>query len=237
MTEKGKDGESIQFHPESMESLGQFAGHLAHDLNNFMTPVMACGQMLKDGLDADHPLYFCGEQIVQAGEQCLELSRKLQAMGSRRRGVERVDLNEVVEPAFQALASELTERVTLTTSLADEPVPIQGDREQFQAMVTELLQNAAYAMKDAGGIIVVRSRVLGEHAVLEMQDEGPGMPPEVLENIFVPYFTTHRGSHARGLGLTMVYGLVRRYGGEVVCESAPDAGTLFRIRLPVCEVS
>lgn len=232
----GSDNARVRFQPECMESICDLAGHLAHDLNNFMTPVLACGQMLKDGLDADHPLYFCGEQIVQAGEECLGLSRKLQAMGSRRLGAERMDLNELAATGFQSLPSELTNGVTFRPAVAGEPVPVQGDRTQFQDMVTELLRNAAFSLKGHGGVVEVRTRVENGHAVLEVQDDGPGMAPEILENIFVPYFTTHRGSHARGLGLTMVFGMVRRYGGEVTCESAPGAGTVFRIRLPVCEV-
>ncbi|MCP5487110.1 MAG: HAMP domain-containing histidine kinase [Verrucomicrobia bacterium] len=217
--------------PEVMEAMCDLAGHLSHDLNNFMTPILACGQMLKDGLEADHPLYFCGEQIVQAGEECFELSKKLQAMGSRRLGTELLDFNALVNIALQTVAQGADFKPVVRTQLHPEPVVVAGDRTQFQAMVDEFLRNASFAMKDGGEILIATS-VEGDRALLRVKDQGVGMTEEVQAQMYKPYFTTHRGSHCRGVGLTMIYGLVKRYQGEITCKSRPGEGAEFAVSLP-----
>lgn len=216
---------------EVMDAICDLAGHLAHDLNNFMTPILACGQMLKDGLDADHPLYFCGEQIVQAGEECFGLSKRLQAMGSKRLGNETVDLHELAAHAVRVMTARDDFRATVDLDSGGGPASVKGDHDQFLAMLEELLRNANFAMPDGGRIEFGVGTENGE-VVVRVRDHGVGMDEKVRALIYTPYFTTHRGSHSRGLGLTMVYGLIKRHGGEIECESSPGKGAVFTLRLP-----
>ena len=99
-----------------MDVICRFAGHLAHEMNNLLTPIIACGQMLKDGLPRDDPQYFCAEQVFEAGERCLEFSRKLQIIGSRRSNSQPVELASLVYEIAKSVSLPVDKGIRLELS-------------------------------------------------------------------------------------------------------------------------
>ncbi len=231
----------------NMDMVCRFAGHLAHEINNLLTPIIACGQMLHDGISKNDPLYFCAEQVAEAGERCLALSRKLQIMGSRRSSGHVMEFTSLVHESLKGVTLPATPVIRLIETPVEAGVAdglqIRIDMEQFIYLVGEMVANAAAAMPQGGTITVsVSNRVpaaaTGESqtwACLSIRDQGTGMTPEVMARMYEPYFSTHGKEKDKGLGLTLVYGIVRRFGGFIECESAPGSGTAFHLCFPRSE--
>ena len=231
-----------------MDIICRFSGHLAHDLNNLLTPIIACGQMLSDSIKKDDPLYFCVEQIADAGERCLGLSRKLQVIGSRRSAGHVMDITSLIQDMLHSVKLPADRTLAIVEEFADMTeageLLVKVDMEQFNYLVNEMIANAVDAMPQGGKIYVGISRQAPEKpgaeaiapdgwVALSFRDEGTGMTPEVAAKIYEPYFSTHGQERDKGLGLTLVYGIVRRSGGCIECETSPGSGTTFRIFLPL----
>ncbi len=231
----------------NMDVVCRFSGHLAHELNNLLTPIIACGQMLRDGIHKNDPLYFCAEQVADAGDRCLALSRKLQIIGSRRASGHVMDLVSLVHEALKSvmLPTDRTIRIVETPVEASESdrLQVRVDMDQFIYLVQEMVANASVAMPQNGSItfsITVREPAEPSWAAtsttgwvcLVIRDEGTGMPPDVMARMFEPYFSTQSKDKDKGLGLTLVYGIVRRSGGYIECDSAPGTGAEFRLYFP-----
>ncbi len=225
-----------------LAAICSFSGRLAHDLNNYLTPILACGQMLKDGLDPTHPLYFCAEQIAQAGDTCFDLAKRLQAIGTSRKSNHVIDLRDVLTSSTEMIRPPEASGIRIEFDLPDDSLMLEGDSHQLQILVQELGRNAVEAMPQ-GGTVTLSARyhegdapVSGSDAPawikLTVTDEGVGMSPEVLSRLYEPYFTTHKGARGRGFGLAMAYGIVRRHEGTIACDSSPGAGAVFTIFLP-----
>lgn len=231
----------------NMDMVCRFAGHLAHELNNLLTPIIACGQMLHDGISKNDPLYFCAEQVADAGERCLALSRKLQIMGSRRASGHVMDFTSLVHESLKGVKLPESPAIRLVETPVEAGVAdglqIRIDMEQFIYLVGEMVANAAASMPQGGTVTVsVTSRVPSAApsegkawACLGIRDQGTGMTPEVMARMYEPYFSTHGQEKDKGLGLTLVYGIVRRFGGCIECESAPGNGTTFHLYFPCSE--
>lgn len=231
----------------NMDVICRFAGHLAHELNNLLTPIIACGQMLRDGIQKNDPLYFCADQVADAGDRCLVLSRKLQIIGSRRAAGHIMDLTSLVHEGLKTVKLPADRSIRLVevpveASIADR-LHVKVDMEQFMFLVAEMIANAAAAMPQGGVVsVAVTHRAPAqapaseapttEWVCLSVRDEGTGMTPEVMAHMYEPYFSTNGKDKDKGLGLTLVYGIVRRSGGTIECDSAPGAGTEFRLYFP-----
>jgi len=156
-SEKPADGSEF-----GMDIICRFSGHLAHDLNNLLTPIIACGQMLSDSIKKDDPLYFCVEQIADAGERCLSLSRKLQIIGSRRTTGHVMDITSLLQEMLHSVKLPADRALEIVEEFADMTeageLPVRVDMEQFNFLVKELIANAAEAMPRGGRIHVGISR-------------------------------------------------------------------------------
>jgi signal transduction histidine kinase len=222
-----------------MEMVCRFAGNLAHELNNLLTPVVVCGQMLTDTPEPDD-VAFCGEQLEDAGRRFQALTKKLQLIGSRRRSEESIRPFELL-PAIIARARSAAHGPVFRELYREKAdiasAGIALDLEQASFLLEELLRNAAQAMPQGGEITVDLARASDpDRLLLTVADQGEGMSPEIQARIFEPFFTTRSQARDRGLGLTLVYGMVRRAGGTIRCQSAPGAGTTMKITFPASYV-
>ncbi len=231
----------------NMDVICRFSGHLAHELNNLLTPIIACGQMLRDGIQKSDPMYFCADQVAEAGDRCLALSRKLQIIGSRRAVGHVMDMTSLVHEGLKLVKFPSDRQIRIVevpveAEIADQ-LNIKVDMEQFMYLVGELVANASAAMPQGGTISVsVTNRAPGVippssapepgWVCLGVRDEGSGMTPDVMAHMYEPYYSTVGKDKDKGLGLTLVYGIVRRSGGAIECDSAPGAGTEFRLFFP-----
>lgn len=229
-----------------MELMCSFAGHLAHDLNNLLTPILAYGEMLKECMKPDDPNYICAREIAEAGERCLEFSRTLQVIGSARAGGHVVGAESLVSGGIASVTLPDDRKVTIVKEYQEEgggpDLAIKVDLEQFGMLVAELVRNAVDAMPGGGDVTVglataevlegVPAAPSGGWVVLVVQDKGEGMTQDIMARMYEPFFTTRSGEGRKGLGLTLVYGIARRAGAVIRCQSEKGAGATFRVYFP-----
>ncbi len=235
-----------------MQAIGQLAGGVAHDFNNLLTAIL----MNLSELETRHPLgdpSFEGlarirENALRAAGlvgQLLTFSRKVTVQR------EALDIGELISNVTVMLRRLLPESVGMETDYGRNLPQVRADRQQLENAVMNLVVNARDAVRGQGGgkIIVRAARVsepearrlgyegaaMGEMALIEVADDGPGIPPDVLPKIFDPFFTTKAVGEGTGLGLATVYGIVKQSDGWIAPVSRPGEGATFRIFLPIWE--
>ena len=237
---------------QKMQAIGQLAGGVAHDFNNLLTAI----QLRLDELLHRHPVgdpsYEGLTEIRQTGVRAADLVRKLLAF-SRKQTVQReiLDLGELISEFSVLLRRLLREDVKLETDYGRNLPLVRADKSQLETAVMNLAVNARDAVRaQGGGVVSIRTarlsateaRSLGyapdrpstaEVAMIEVSDNGPGIPPLVLSKIFDPFFTTKPVGEGTGLGLATVYGIVKQADGWIHVDSGLGRGATFRIFLPV----
>ncbi|MFN3523229.1 MAG: cell cycle histidine kinase CckA [Phenylobacterium sp.] len=234
---------------QKMQAIGQLAGGVAHDFNNLLTAIF----MQLDVLAARHPVgdpsYEGLNEIRQTSARAADLVRKLLAF-SRKQTVQRetLDLGELISEFEVLLRRVLYEDVKLETEYGRALPQVRADRGQLETAVMNLAVNARDAVRaHGGGTVRIRTARVsqeeaaalgypgaqGDQALIEVSDDGPGIPPQVMDKIFDPFFTTKPVGEGTGLGLATVYGIVKQSDGWIAVDSRPDEGAAFRIFLPV----
>ncbi len=232
--------------PEALEAL---AGGIAHHVNNLMTVVLWCTDLLamrsKDGVTSRDV-----EPIRKAARRAASLAQELLAFARRQPLFpEVVDLNVLVALMRERLRLAAGDGIEVRTVLGEGPEPVRVDPEQMKRVMLELVENARDAMPDGGALAIETARVSvgaqrgaadgsivsGEYVQLSVSDTGCGMDPRVLGQAFDPFFTTKED--AAGLGLAAVAGIVAQSGGQVGAASRPGLGTTVTIYLPPAERS
>jgi CheY-like chemotaxis protein len=233
-----------------MEAIGSLAGGVAHDFNNLLTAINGYSELVMVGMDAGDPKYELVRGIRASGERAADLTRQLLAF-SRKGALEtRVQgLNAIVGDLEKMLRRLIEENVALILRLDPDAGSIDADRGQVEQILLNLAVNARDAMPRGGELRVETQHVVLEHppkdallpvgtgryATLTVRDTGTGMGHDVLAKIFEPFYTTKEVGKGTGLGLAVVYGIVRRMGGGIVVRSVPGHGTTFRIYFPEAE--
>jgi signal transduction histidine kinase/CheY-like chemotaxis protein len=229
---------------ERMRMIGQIASGVAHDLNNVLANVLGHAQLLKT--EIDDPDFIDTIQIIeQSALDGAETVRRIQEFTVQRmqQNLDVVDLNAVVQstidlsrPRWRDDAQQRGMRVEVERDLQPIP-PVQGKAAELREVLVNLVNNAIDAMPAGGGKIKFRTYLeTPEMACLEVCDTGKGMDPEVRRHIFEPFYTT-KGVRGTGLGLSVAYGIISRFGGRISVDSNPGTGTTFYIRLPVSKVN
>jgi two-component system, cell cycle sensor histidine kinase and response regulator CckA len=237
---------------QKMEAVGQLAGGIAHDFNNLLGVITGYGELAQRALSPGHRAHSRVSEILKAADRAAGLTRQLLAF-SRRQVVQpkRLDLKEVVHALEPMMKRILGEDVRLVTWFAPDDVIVNADPGQLEQIVMNLAINARDAMPRGGRLTVHTARArldeafvrshpgarAGAYALLEVSDVGTGMDPGILARIFEPFFTTKEVGRGTGLGLATVYGIVKQNGGCIDVESAPGAGSTFKVYLPEAEGS
>lgn len=233
---------------QKMEALGRLAGGVAHDFNNLLMSVIGFARLAKEKLDPSHPALADIGEVVRAGERAAGVTRQLLALGRRQMlEIQPVDINHVVSGMDRLLRHTLGEDIELVTVLGERLPRVTGDAGYLEQVILNLAVNARDAMRKGGKLSIVTSRVPEQQEVhlrhagerpddfvlLSVRDTGHGMSPEVQRQAMDPFFTTKEKGEGSGLGLAVVYGIVKQFGGHVELESAPEAGTEVRVFLRV----
>jgi PAS domain S-box-containing protein len=230
-----------------LESVGQLAGGIAHDINNVLTAIGGFASLSLDDLDAGLPVdREAIATIAEGAARTSALTRQLLAFARRDvRPAETIALGQTVLAVEPMLRGLIGEHITLTMATSDlGHVRIAGS--QVEQLVINLVVNARDALPNGGTIRVevgnlafsgdaVRAHLdvaAGPYIALTVTDNGTGMPPEVVERVFDPFFTTKGPDEGTGLGLATVHGIVTAAGGHVWVDSEQGVGTMFRIILP-----
>lgn len=241
--------ETHLFQAQRMESIGALAGGVAHEFNNLLQAIRGYAQYAMAGLDPGEQRHQDLDQVLSAAERATVLTRQLLGF-SRRQPLDRaaVDPNDAVRELVQMLRPILGECIELDVHLGNDAGIVFADAGQFQQVLLNLCVNARDAMPAGGRLLLRTSGVSfetsrgvpadvhpGRYAVVEVQDTGCGMPPDIQRRIFEPFFTTKEVGKGTGLGLAMAYGIVQQHHGSLQVESTPGAGTTFRVYLPTVE--
>lgn len=235
---------------QKLESVGRLAGGVAHDLNNMLSPILGYADMLLSEIEAADPRGEYVRIILQAGNRARDLIRQLLAFGRRQTlYMETVDLNEVIAGFVPLLRRTVREEVIIELLTGNDLPVVRIDSGQIEQVLMNLVVNAQDAMPE-GGRISLETDVVdldegyaesrpaitpGRYVRLTVSDTGSGMEPEVREQIFSPFFTTKEKGKGTGLGLAMVYGIVKQHGGNIWVYSEPGDGTTFKIYLPASD--
>ncbi|MET0876738.1 MAG: response regulator, partial [Tardiphaga sp.] len=230
-----------------MESVGQLAGGIAHDFNNVLSAIMMATDFLLNAHKPTDPSFQDIMQIKQNANRAASLVRQLLAFSRRQTLRPQVlDLNDVVAELNMLLRRLIGEKVELKPVLGRDLWPVKADISQFEQVIVNLAVNARDAMPDGGKLTVRTANVTAQecaaygykgmpaadYVLVEVTDTGTGIPPEIIDKIFEPFFSTKEVGKGTGLGLSTVYGIVKQTGGFVYPDSTIGKGTLFRIFLP-----
>jgi signal transduction histidine kinase len=224
-------------HADRLATIGQLAAGVAHELNEPLSNVLGFAQLAKKCPGLPEQARKDIERIEPACLQARDIIKKLLVFARHTQPKETpVDLNRVIEEGLRFFDARLAKDGTeLALDLAPGLPSITADAAQLNQVLVNLVVNALQAMP-GGGRLSVRTRA-GEGCVsLVVEDTGTGMSEEVLDKVFVPFFTTKDVGEGTGLGLPVVHGIVTSHGGSIRAESKLGQGTRFEIRLPVTEL-
>jgi len=225
---------------QKMDAVGRLAGGVAHDFNNLLTVINGYADMLLEDLGEEAACADHARAIRKAGERAAALTQQLLAFGRKQIIASRLlDLNAVVAAAGSLIGRLIGEDILLSVDLQPGLGHVRADPTQLQQVLLNLAVNARDAMPE-GGRLSISTReaepgsvgAAGPHVELAVADTGHGMTEEVRRHLFEPFFTTKAVGKGPGLGLAVVYGIVKQSGGHIDVETGPGVGTTFRICLP-----
>ncbi len=245
-----KELERQLLHSQKMEAIGRLAGGVAHDFNNLLLVINGYSEMALQSSECGEHMREIIQGIHEAGESAAALTRQLLAFSHQRLATpKKLDLNEVVSGMDRMLRRVIGEDIELSLKLQEDLWPVEGDTGELEQVIMNLAVNARDAMPRGGELTVETGNVTltpdyteeqidltpGPHVMLTVSDTGKGMDAFVQSHLFEPFFTTKEMGQGSGLGLSIVYGIVRKYGGNIHVYSEPDQGTTFRAYFPRVE--
>lgn len=233
---------------QKMESIGNLAGGIAHDFNNLLFPIIGMSEMLLEDLPADSPEHESVEDILKAGKRGSELVNQILSFSRQHDHLLMpVQLQKIVKEVLKLSRATIPANIEIREQVDESCGKVMADPAQIHQVLMNLITNSFHAMQSEKGIIEVKlqgNKIDGKdneimklfpdgYARLTVRDNGIGMPPDVLDKIFEPYFTTKEKGKGTGLGLAAVYGIIKEHKGDIRVESRPGEGTELRICLPL----
>jgi PAS domain S-box-containing protein len=234
---------------QKMESIGVLAGGVAHDFNNLLTAISGYGQILQEGIpEGDTLLKESAGQVLKAAERAAELTRSLLAF-SRRQVINPKPLciEALVNNTGKLIRRIIGEDVELKISIDDKSLLVRADAGQIEQVLMNLATNARDAMPGGGSLSISVKRAMiregseagydlpasGEYALITVTDTGTGIDDKSMGRLFEPFYTTKEVGKGTGLGLSIVHGIIKQHNGSILVSTEKDAGTSFRIYLPL----
>jgi PAS domain S-box-containing protein len=232
---------------QKMEALGRLAGGIAHDFNNLLTIIHLSTRLLERQVQPNTTLWKHIQRIEETGERAASLTKQLLSF-SRREIIESqiVNLNDLVTALGGMLQRVIGEDIELVTTLGESLWSLKTDPSQLEQVIVNLAVNARDAMPEGGTLTIETANVIldpryaaqhvdarpGEHVMLAVSDTGVGIPDDVRPHLFEPFFTTKEREQGTGLGLSTVFGIVRRGDGHIRVISEEGQGARFEIYIP-----
>ena len=238
---------------QKMESLGTLAGGIAHDFNNILGAILGYAEMAQYECPADSRLEYYATQITKAGYRAKELVQQIllfSRQGSSEKGP--IDVGRVVDEALKLIKASLPANIEILANISHDLAPIFANEIHIHQIVMNLCTNAYYAMKSFGGTLNVSLTAVaiqdhdiktfseiqpGNYLKLSISDTGCGIPSDIINRIFDPYFTTKPIGEGTGLGLSTIHGIVKDHSGSIKVYSEVGIGTTFHIFLPTAEAT
>jgi PAS domain S-box-containing protein len=246
MTEQ-KKLENQLFQSYKMESIGRLAGGIAHDFNNMLSIILTNIELMLDDMTPDNPFIESILEIRKASERSAELTSQLLAFARKQTIAPKLsDLNEVICGMLKMLERTIGENIRLIWRPGKELWPVKVDSSQVSQMLVNLCINSRDSITGTGQITIETGNISfddeyclyhkgfnpGDYTMIVVSDSGCGMDKETMDNLFEPFFTTKGIGHGTGLGLAMVYGIVKQNNGFINVYSEIGKGSVFKIFLP-----
>lgn len=234
---------------QKMEAIGTLAGGIAHDFNNILAAILGYAEMARYESPPGSVLARYIDQVIKAAERAIELVKQILAFSRQSKTEHRpIQLATLVKDAIKMMRSSLPATITIKQEIDPDLGFFIGDPTEVHQILMNLCTNAFHAMEATGGTLTIALRKKectpqellchpdiqpGLFVQLAVGDTGAGIDPEIRKRIFDPYFTTKEIGKGTGMGLAIVHGIVKSYGGSISCTSQLGAGTLFEVLLPV----
>lgn len=221
---------------EKLASMGNLVGGAAHELNNPLTAMLGYSDLLT-ATDLSPEQRALADKISQQAKRIRALVGSLLSFAKQSPSAKsRMDMNVVAETALKLCQAQLrAANVRYSTKFAELLPPVFGDSNQLLQVFSHVITNAANAMEERGGRLMVTTQALGKSVTIEFSDTGPGMTNP--DKVFDPFYTTRPVGQGIGLGLSMCYGIVQEHGGTITCQNQDSGGASFLIKLPVAQLS
>ena len=234
---------------QKMEAIGTLAGGIAHDFNNILSAIIGYTELAEYGMSEGSKTRKNLREVLNAGRRARDLVKQILAF-SRQGEQERkpLQMSHIIKEALKLLRASLPTTIEIRRFIEPDTAIIEADPTQIHQLMMNLCTNAAHAMNNNGGVLEVGIRNVevgnddrgseypkmppGPYVMLTVRDTGHGMSVEVLDRIFDPYFTTKEKGEGTGLGLAVVHGIVKSYGGAITVYSEVGKGSTFNIYFP-----
>jgi PAS domain S-box-containing protein len=234
-----------------MEAIGVLAGGIAHDFNNILSIILGNAELAMDDLPEWNLARHNLEEIATASLRARDVVQRLLSF-SRQSDQEQmpVNISQIIKDCLKFLRSSIPTSIDIHRTISDVPGIVLADPTQIYQVMMNLCTNAAHAMSENGGIMEVSISVLevgkneaiqdielsqGQYVKISVSDTGHGIAKENIDRIFEPYFTTKKVGEGSGIGLSVVYGIVKSYDGAISVDSEYGKGTTFNVFLPLVE--
>jgi PAS domain S-box-containing protein len=251
ITDKKKLEETL-IQAQKMESVGLLAGGIAHDFNNILTGVLGYASLIKGNLNDADKLGRYADLVEKSASRAAALTQQL--LGFARKGkykVEPVNINDILRELIAFLRETFDRKIDINFDPAQDLPVVRGDSTQIYQAILNICINARDAMPEGGRLyirterhVLQREKIMdffkvpqGEYARINITDTGSGMSPSVRRRIFEPFFTTKAVGKGTGLGLAMVYGIVKNHNGYLDVYSEPGMGTTMRFYIPAAQAA
>jgi PAS domain S-box-containing protein len=233
---------------QKLEAIGTLAGGIAHDFNNILSAIIGYTELLKIDLPRDIPQSGYLEEVLKASHRAKDLVHQILTFSRQtEQEIKPVAVALIANEVLKLLRASLPSNIEIIQHLETDAL-VMADPTHIHQIIMNLCTNAGHAMREKGGTLDVRVNKVeldalftshypklegGTYLKLTVSDTGQGMPKNVLERIFEPFYTTKDKSEGTGMGLAVVHGIIESYGGIIDAHSEPGKGTRFRVFLPV----
>ncbi|MGO9214987.1 MAG: PAS domain S-box protein [Syntrophales bacterium] len=235
---------------EKLESIGTLAGGIAHDFNNILSAIMGYTEMALGEPKLDSHVRRYLHQVFKAGERARDLIKQILSFSRQSDEIPRpLRISPIIKELLKLLRASLPTTIKIRQEIQSELDTVLADPTQIHQILMNLCTNAAYAMQGEKGelkislvpvnveasdnLIIHHDLFPGKYLRLTVGDTGAGIENEIMDRIFDPFFTTKKPGEGTGLGLSVVYGIVKSYGGAITVESEVGKGTEFNVYLPL----
>ena len=249
ITEQKQSEERIR-QMQKMESIGSLAGGIAHDFNNILFPIIGMSELMMEDLEPDSLAYENAQEIYRAGKRAKDLVNQILSFGHQtEHEMMPVKFQKVLKEVLKLCRSTIPTNIEIEQDIQQDCGSIRGNTTQLHQIGMNLITNAYHAVQHKNGKISVNFKEIelgvddlsayslkpGKYALLSVSDNGVGMSDELSNKIFEPYFTTKEKGKGTGLGLAVVYGIVRKFRGNIKVYSELGSGSTFNVYLPLME--
>jgi signal transduction histidine kinase/CheY-like chemotaxis protein len=234
-----------------LQAIGTLAGGIAHDFNNILFPIVGYTELTIDDVPEGSQAKQNLQEVLKAANRAKKLVQQILTF-SRQNSQERkpMRVQTLIKEALKLLRATIPSSIEINSSVEEDCGLIKGDPTQIHQVIMNLSTNAYHALQETGGKLEVSLKEInlnyeeslqrvgikvGRHLELTVKDNGHGMPPQVLERIFDPYYTTKKQGKGTGLGLSVTHGIIKNHGGDISVSSQPGVGSTFSVYLPVID--